>query len=482
MPRRKMDEAGHALQPLTARVRHHSLRGGFEPHAPHHASRRASFGPEWLKLHIELQSREEADRPWLPEVIESISIDQGPGERRYNLRSTLADGAGSAGQLRCLYSVKDCGDKRTGSGAQASMVTLIWSPPSSLRGVPLRDLKHYWQCQKKSRSELSSSANMYEAVEHSILPSTAAAQSSLAELLDFGPAETFVSHWWGSKVESTLEALEKHCEGHDTVRVWICSVANNQRRITEELGSDIDGSSFSQALHSKHCRAMALMLDDGCETLKRIWCLYEVLCVILMRDNHDHDQIPIEFDLCTSQGILNRGNLHTQAMEIGELVSAIDVAHAQCSNPQDKVLIDAAIQLHLGGHEQMNCRIREAVDQSLEKTQAAYYARIMRVRANLFTASGPDVSDHWRTAQDAVFFDAWNYARRRAFGQGARKEPAVGGGKWSPARGYEEDAAGCSRKYQTSGGECSLEGASEKTAIRNEEQGQMLVLAQEEFL
>jgi len=244
---------------------------------------------------------------------------------------------------------------------------------------------------------------MYEAVEHSILPSTAAAQSSLAELLDFGPAETFVSHWWGSKVESTLEALEKHCEGHDTVRVWICSVANNQRRITEELGSDIDGSSFSQALHSKHCRAMALMLDDGCETLKRIWCLYEVLCVILMRDNHDHDQIPIEFDLCTSQGILNRGNLHTQAMEIGELVSAIDVAHAQCSNPQDKVLIDAAIQLHLGGHEQMNCRIREAVDQSLEKTQAAYYARIMRVRANLFTASGPDVSDHWRTAQDAVF-------------------------------------------------------------------------------
>merc|ERR1711907_798267 len=109
----------------------------------------------------------------------------------------------------------------------------------------------------------------------------------------------------GSKVESTIEALDKHCEGSTATRVWICSVANNQRRIAEELGSNIDESSFSLALHSHHCKAMALMLDDGCETLKRIWCLYEVLCVILMRDKHEQDrdkddnaQLPIRFDLC----------------------------------------------------------------------------------------------------------------------------------------------------------------------------------------
>jgi hypothetical protein len=249
---------------------------------------------------------------------------------------------------------------------------------------------------------------MYAFVDQAIRPSTGAAQCSLAELLDFGPAETFVSHWWGSKVESTLEALERHCEGQDGVRVWICSIANNQRRIGEELGGNIDQSSFSQALHSNHCRAMALMLDDGCETLKRIWCLYEILCVILMRDEHeqhhnkdDDGKLPIRFDLCTPQGILNHGNLPTEAEEIGKLVSAIDVKDAKCSNPQDKVMIDLAIKDHLGSHDMMNYRIRDAVDQSLEKTQAAYHAKIEQVRTRLFAQTDSDAEKR-KAVQDVA--------------------------------------------------------------------------------
>lgn len=392
---------------------------GMEPHTPSYSSRRASSsGYERLKVQMELQSHNEANRPWLPQVVEMLSIDQGLGERRYLLRSTSAEGAGEhhqgAGELRCLYSVKDCSDKRTGLVAHACMVTLIWSPPPQLRGVPLQDLKSYWQRQKavlrQSRCALTEDSNMYHAVKHAVRPSTAAAQSSLAELLDFGPAETFVSHWWGSKVDSTLEALDKHCNGRDSVRVWICSVANNQRRISEELGVNIEQSSFSLALHSPSCKAMALMLDDGCETLKRIWCLYEVLCVILMRDNHEStrgwdsdDEPPIEFDLCTPQGILNHGTLHAKAMEIAGLVSAIDVKNANCSNPHDKALIDVAIKTELSyGYEEMNCRIREAVDQSLVKTQEICQAQIHKMRTDLFSSTEINLSSRWRLAQQAV--------------------------------------------------------------------------------
>merc|ERR1712232_177208 len=173
---------------------------------------------------------------------------------------------------------------------------------------------------------------MYAFVQNSIRPSTAAAQCSLAELLDFGPAQTFVSHFWGSKIEDTLHALGKHCQQYkegDRVRVWICSFANNQRRIVEELGGSVVDqattvatqdhklmaseklatSSFSQALHSKYRSAVALMLDNDCQTLKRIWCLYEVLCVILMQEKGS----PIRFDLCTPHGVLNKGSLETSS-------------------------------------------------------------------------------------------------------------------------------------------------------------------------
>jgi len=323
-------------------------------------------------------------RSWLPVLTDIvINIDQGVGEKRYSLQD--------AGELRVMFSLKKCQQH------MANMLTLVWSAPPALRGVPLIDLDEYWERQALHNQNLrqrlkSEKPNMYEVVSKVVKPSTAAAQSSLAELLNFGPVDTFVSHFWGSAFEGMLKALDMHCRQKSDTRFWICSVANNQYRIEQELGAEIDNSPFAQALRSSTCTAMALMLDDGCETLRRIWCLYEIMTVILLQDSKP----TFNLDFCTPSGVLNRGDLQQGAIEIANQVGDIDVAQANCSNARDKTMIDEAIVQRLGGHREMNERVRHAVDLGLIKTAQMFDCQIFSARKTLAmktTRSSANVDD-----------------------------------------------------------------------------------------
>jgi hypothetical protein len=186
----------------------------------------------------------------LPDVFAfKILLPCRTGEQRFIIDDVENN---KAGELRALCSVGSIGSSSSSQAKQAStFLTLIWSPPSRLRGVPLLDLKDFWAryrsrppykrdlvAHSKGLSE-DKQHNMYDAVNSVVMPYTAASHSSLAELLNFGPCHTFVSHFWGAELDLTLEALTQHSKPYDfkehDVRVWICSIANNQRRITEEL-------------------------------------------------------------------------------------------------------------------------------------------------------------------------------------------------------------------------------------------------------
>jgi len=331
---------------------------------------------------------------WLPCVPGAVHIEQTVGEQRLVLE---AAGGEKLGELRVMLSAKDVAvdDGLIGNTVQAAwLLVVVWSPPTVLRGIRLADLKAYVASYREpsarqSRRPLEEAANMYRLVEVAVRPDTAASQSSLAEVFDFGPVDTFVSHYWGSVVSHTLLCLEKHAGGDEALRIWLCSMVNNQRRIAEELGKDIDRSPFARALNCRSCRAAALILDTDGAPLKRFWCLYEIMTIIqLMRSDKG-----MMFDLCTPQGVVNRGDVPPSfAIKIGAVVAAIDVQHAGCSNENDRVMIEQAICERLGGYESMNRTIREEVGKGLKVVQCRQDAEFDQVNRDLGLGS-PQLSE-----------------------------------------------------------------------------------------
>lgn len=304
---------------------------------------------------------------FLPQVQQTANVPLRVGEQRHELDASN-DGAKS-GDLRAMFSIKDYPaiPSLSYDGRRACMLTLVWAPPPRLSGVRLHELAGRFESYRRSpcatRDELPIEPNMYQAVSAWIKPETGPSQSSLAALSDFGPVDTFVSHWWGSPLKQTLEALKRHMDGGDpNQRFWICSVANNQWRVSEELGDDIDTSPFRQALACGTCKSMALMLDTDGAPLKRYWCLYEIMTVMRLRN----EGRPMELDLCTPDGVINRGSVKPEVgLKVASMVAQIDVAAAECWHDVDKRMITAAINQHLGGFERMNEQIREFVADGL---------------------------------------------------------------------------------------------------------------------
>jgi len=219
--------------------------------------------------------------------------------------------------------------------------------------------------------------NMHEVVAHWIRKETAVPQCSFASLFDYGPPDTFVSHFWGHPFEDLLKSARKHGEmvaGNGSSggrrRLWICSFANDQRRINEELGSDIDESAFRKALESKTCTAMALMFGTDGAPLQRCWCLYEIL---------QADQRKLQLDICTPTGVVNRGGTRVeQSIDLLETCAQIDVATATCSEPEDQVKILAKIT-KFGGTKSMNQAIQQKMMVGLDRAMEAQADRLQKV-------------------------------------------------------------------------------------------------------
>jgi hypothetical protein len=349
------------------------------------------------------------------------------GEQREMLDEN--DGA-DKGQLRIMFSIKDYPSLHRNlshEGRRASMLTLVWAPPARLSGVRLHELRERWQlyqkhplASRKCLPKFPEEINMYHAVTSWIKPEAAPTQSSFAALCDFGPVDTFVSHFWGSPLNQTLESLQRHADTHEGHhRIWICSVANNQWRVAEELGDDIDTSPFRQALACDTCRCMALMLDTDGAPLKRYWCLYEIMTVMRLQKEGRN----IMFDLCSPDGVINKGKMKTEAsLRLGRMLADIDVEHAECWKEDDKRMISAAINLHLGGFQRMNEQIREFVVDGLRIMHGTITAEFNRTTTmlgfgNRIDSGTTDMSGAWLQDPDSPTLSCASYGREDTIAQ-----------------------------------------------------------------
>eukprot|EP00976_Prorocentrum_cordatum_P085180 1185959-Prorocentrum_minimum.AAC.1 len=163
------------------------------------------------------------------------------------------------------------------------------------------------------------------------------------------PPTVFVSHRWKRGFRVLVERLLTQFnyatdEAARHTSVWIDVFAVNQNQ-NAETKQDIDG--FESVI--QRTKITAFNLDEKCEELRRIWCLYEVWKTFAHRG--------VDSLLVMSQGI--------GALPLGlqDVFYAVDVANAKASLPRDVERILAEIKEE-SNFLDFNRKVREALLES----------------------------------------------------------------------------------------------------------------------
>ena len=207
---------------------------------------------------------------------------------------------------------------------------------------------------------------MYYLCSNIIKPLTAKSRLSFAEFVGPSPVVWFVSHYWGHRCALTCAAIEKHSRGFGSAACWrdaaywVCTLSNNQYQVSDELGYGVlENSSFFIALRSQTCKGTCMILDENTQPFSRSWCLFEYAQTLIrcQEDSAFHGLL-----LCMSDGVLNRGegNL-ANYVKLLRRVTHLDLEQAFASKQEDKESIDAFVEAHMGGFEQLNRGLRDSI-------------------------------------------------------------------------------------------------------------------------
>eukprot|EP00401_Gymnodinium_catenatum_P039979 CAMPEP_0117564738 /NCGR_PEP_ID=MMETSP0784-20121206/56196_1 /TAXON_ID=39447 /ORGANISM="" /LENGTH=428 /DNA_ID=CAMNT_0005362487 /DNA_START=50 /DNA_END=1333 /DNA_ORIENTATION=+ len=173
---------------------------------------------------------------------------------------------------------------------------------------------------------------------------------SYAELVN--PAgvhvDFFLSHYWGHLFACTIAALTSHAgivyaslqesrlASPCSLTYWVCLFALNQHRKAEEVGACPESGPFNAAL-AKASRGAIMVVDDDAETLRRIWCLYELSRI-------DHFGQP--FKLVCEHGILGmdpaqnaRSILMERTTRVCSNLAVLRAFDAKANTNADKIAI-----------------------------------------------------------------------------------------------------------------------------------------------
>eukprot|EP00451_Oxyrrhis_marina_P040019 CAMPEP_0204393690 /NCGR_PEP_ID=MMETSP0469-20131031/62451_1 /ASSEMBLY_ACC=CAM_ASM_000384 /TAXON_ID=2969 /ORGANISM="Oxyrrhis marina" /LENGTH=816 /DNA_ID=CAMNT_0051387777 /DNA_START=147 /DNA_END=2597 /DNA_ORIENTATION=- len=203
---------------------------------------------------------------------------------------------------------------------------------------------------------------------------------SLAEMLccEHRKPHWFVSHWWGEPVLDFVMCLKEHCDTFklDAAEVlyWVCAYANNQTRITHELGTEGPLlSPFFKALEL--AQGAVLVLDSGAEVVRRMWCGFEnvviakqkkpvvlVTCVDGRGTALTVEPTPV--DVAKAIRSTFPAPVHHFERQKGFPLESLQTMRvtrlqtAQTALPEDRVMITETVQQELGGFEAANSQMR----------------------------------------------------------------------------------------------------------------------------
>lgn len=213
---------------------------------------------------------------------------------------------------------------------------------------------------------------MYYIDPNIVRPLTAKRKLSFAECVGPHDVQWFISHWWGTAFQDTCSAIQRHAKSFSpsadpdawlSITYWICTFANNQYKIPEELGKTHQESSFYLALHSSTCCGTCMVLDDRAVPLTRSWCLFELLQTLDLETRSGHQGLVFG----TSTGVLNKGAATVElALRIGDRLSVLSLEDATASSMKDQEVIHRLVLEEKGAFQQIDKELRDHVRSALQ--------------------------------------------------------------------------------------------------------------------
>ena len=158
---------------------------------------------------------------------------------------------------------------------------------------------------------------------------------------------------WGYELAAIVAALEQYCTqgGRDprATYIWICFACINQHRVkaARDRGESVPPEAFRQEFESRvagtgHVLSLLSPWSDPAN-LKRVWCLFEILMVLLKGS-----QCRFEIIMPPSEQRSFQQALEEQFDSIEMSLCKLDVEKAQASVEADGVAIKGLVRSTMG--------------------------------------------------------------------------------------------------------------------------------------
>jgi hypothetical protein len=170
--------------------------------------------------------------------------------------------------------------------------------PNANQGNALRYGR--WDGDEKNVGDFFAEINMCDIVESVLKPMTKGPATSgrfplgcsYVEIVCTQPQspEIFVSHYWGQPFSILVSSLQGYAKRQARIelRLWICSLAQRQWCLEQELGTNSDAFPFARVINHPSTQSTVLFTSADCGALRRLWCLFEVSKAVNKR-RHNFD-------------------------------------------------------------------------------------------------------------------------------------------------------------------------------------------------
>ena len=229
-------------------------------------------------------------------------------------------------------------------------------------GIQLRFLLD-WAQEKR----ISFEATTADVCFNIVIPETKTKQLSYCEYLlhlqsdresnaVVGEASVFISHAWKYKFIEVLNALEAHFSSEPDIIIWFDIFSNNQHK-TLDLDFNWWATTFKSAIISFGRTVMVLAPWNDPIPLTRGWCVWELYCSILGKEEGSRFEIALSSE-SESQFVHDMDN--NAVVLIGKMLVTINCRNSQCTKTEDPERIQTAIENTIG-HLELNKAIFELI-------------------------------------------------------------------------------------------------------------------------
>jgi hypothetical protein len=373
------------------------------------------------------------DREWIPNACIAFSVEAAEWQQLHSdmkatkastriVRKDLEDP--SYGQIKLIFR-SPRQSKNSNLFADGCILLMVWSPPHTLRGIPLHSMQLFfdrvvedsrvWYRKSGDSKEVArpNDRNMYDANQYVIKEEATKFDASYAEIAtDYGPPIVFISHVWGETAETTKTSLNKlrdarreqqDARGKKLTQIYMtqkqsdsCNSGTESRDSTSRLdrgnsrlvlsNTTLDFDEPLRVWFCALCNNQARIDEElGTDVMHSPFAQVlnspTVTLVVLISPLKALERKWCTFEftvavnlgkdvmMATREGIVEAGQVAPRFLKkLSERLLDFDAKSAGCNNPKDAAMIDEAV-IGMGGYDMIDDRLRTIFQNAIEEAE-----------------------------------------------------------------------------------------------------------------